>query len=217
MMSDSVFKRYPKFVQIQLKDKLVSISFETRYVCLDSNDMVNFPTQLEQLPNLECLVIRGPWGKTADFRLPVWVLLKLKYIESSQDICVQWDPKIYTNIVPEDRQIIFTLLCIQRFGPLRVLPIELVHLIIGHLPLCIIQRPPPATHKPILDIQSCRICLQTYICMGHQHAFPIDDEICRYVTGMCGHSFHRCCIERWCRIHDVCPLCLERWVDSSCV
>lgn len=72
MMSDSVFKRYPKFVQIQLKDKLVSISFETRYVCLDSNDMVNFPTQLEQFPNLECLVIRGPWGKTADYQCGVY-------------------------------------------------------------------------------------------------------------------------------------------------
>lgn len=32
---------------------------------------------------------------------------------------------------------------------------------------------------------------------------------------ICGHSYHRDCIEKWLRIRNVCPLCNETWKLSK--
>jgi len=38
-----------------------------------------------------------------------------------------------------------------------------------------------------------------------------DIQLCRPVLGMCGHAYHRDCIEYWTKSHKVCPLCNADW------
>lgn len=34
---------------------------------------------------------------------------------------------------------------------------------------------------------------------------------CTIETGACSHVFHRCCITRWVKEREACPLCNRRW------
>jgi len=223
----------PNYLRFEHEGKTLSVRFDTRYLCLEGQDFTDIPPQLEQLPYAECIRMKG--DVRTNFRMPVWAVLKFKYIECNCDglVPVQWDPRIYTRLTIQGRKTVFTTLCIRRFGPLRILPVEVVHLIFGHLPLYIEACPQPTRRVnkvvetstgPIVCTESnpslkpgrgiCSICMQLYICIDHKMMEPIDDEVCQYVTGICGHSFHRCCIERWCRIRQVCPLCLAYWQPS---
>lgn len=216
-------KARPLHLRFEHRGKLLSVRFDTRYICLKG--LTDIPPQLEQLPYAECIDIKGVVNE--DFRMPVWALLKFKYIECNSLVPVQWDPRIYNRLTIQGREIVFTTLCVWQFGPLGILPVEVVHLILGHLPLYTEPRPHPAPVLGALDMgargsamcttsnpylksghDSCGVCMRMYICIDHETLDPVDDELCAYVTAVCGHLFHQCCIERWSKSLGVCPLCL---------
>lgn len=34
---------------------------------------------------------------------------------------------------------------------------------------------------------------------------------CQSVLGTCGHGFHKCCINKWTKIRNICPLDDKNW------
>ena len=40
-------------------------------------------------------------------------------------------------------------------------------------------------------------------------------EKCNSVLGCCGHGYHGCCINKWCKTRDICPLDNEEWLPIS--
>lgn len=38
---------------------------------------------------------------------------------------------------------------------------------------------------------------------------------CVIVWGTCNHSFHNCCIVKWVKRNNRCPLCQQEWRDSK--
>jgi len=56
----------------------------------------------------------------------------------------------------------------------------------------------------------CAICRNNLLdrCIICQ---PVMKE-CKSVLGCCGHGYHECCINKWCKTRDVCPLDDKEWI-----
>uniref|UniRef100_A0A6G1SIG9 RING-box protein 2 n=1 Tax=Aceria tosichella TaxID=561515 RepID=A0A6G1SIG9_9ACAR len=65
------------------------------------------------------------------------------------------------------------------------------------------------------DVQSdvCAICRANVMeaCPTCQSENKTSD--CVIVWGACNHSFHNCCIVKWVKRNNRCPLCQQEWMD----
>ena len=61
------------------------------------------------------------------------------------------------------------------------------------------------------DNDTCSICRKLFLepCV-HCDVAGITDA-CAVQEGICGHTFHLHCIERWLQQNKMCPLCSELW------
>lgn len=64
------------------------------------------------------------------------------------------------------------------------------------------------------DSTSKKLCMKCIICQGSiNDSSPeyiekgIDSNI---VKGLCGHCFHEECINEWCNVNPICPLCTDK-------
>jgi RING-box protein 1 len=64
----------------------------------------------------------------------------------------------------------------------------------------------------------CPICRNNLLdkCIECQVNIKESKE-CKSVLGCCGHGYHVCCIDKWCKTRDVCPLDNEEWLPISYV
>lgn len=65
-----------------------------------------------------------------------------------------------------------------------------------------------------VDSDICAICRATVMdaCIKCESDSKSDD--CVIVWGQCNHSFHHCCMEKWIRRNNRCPLCQQEWRTS---
>lgn len=56
----------------------------------------------------------------------------------------------------------------------------------------------------------CPICRNNLLdkCIECQGTF----KECKSVLGCCGHAFHECCINKWCKTRPNCPCDNEEWL-----
>lgn len=38
---------------------------------------------------------------------------------------------------------------------------------------------------------------------------------CKSILGLCGHGYHECCINKWCKTRESCPLDNEEWLPIN--
>lgn len=38
---------------------------------------------------------------------------------------------------------------------------------------------------------------------------------CKSIVGCCGHGYHECCINKWCKTRETCPLDNEEWLPIN--
>ena len=62
---------------------------------------------------------------------------------------------------------------------------------------------------------TCPICRNNLLdkCITCQ----INLEKCKSVIGCCGHGYHQCCINTWCKTRIFCPLDNEEWLPISLI
>lgn len=63
-----------------------------------------------------------------------------------------------------------------------------------------------------LKEEICGICQQPFEQMCSECTHPID---CTPCVGVCGHSYHKHCIDMWNTTNTQCPICRSPWTPSS--
>lgn len=174
-------------VTLAANRKLIAINIVDTEIFGYKSEVFNF------LPNLQLII--------SNDNTPTYC----KFVRNS----IKWRPEIYKYLCKQNQEEIKTLVQIYSLRTdktLSRLPIELLYLIINHLDLVGVPKVEGEKSLP-----TCVICRNAYICIDHSIYNCIDSELCHYQTGVCGHSFHNCCINRWLMTREVCPLCTTPW------
>jgi E3 ubiquitin-protein ligase RBX1 len=69
-----------------------------------------------------------------------------------------------------------------------------------------------------LKTDTCAICRNEIMepCIQCNTSNSANDiESCTFITGICNHTYHLHCIEKWIARRNVCPLCNKEWVIDS--
>ena len=61
----------------------------------------------------------------------------------------------------------------------------------------------------------CPICRNNLLdkCIECQGSF----KECKSILGCCGHGYHECCINKWCKTRYNCPCDNEEWLPYSTI
>lgn len=66
------------------------------------------------------------------------------------------------------------------------------------------------------DCAICRVSLnKPAIGFESQHHHDTLQDFTAVTEGLCGHAYHKICIQKWLNTRQVCPLCNQAWKSSG--